>query len=253
MRNLAQPSAERQSIVEANQVNSPLLQLPGEVRNSIYHYVFANEVLRQTRTGPDWRSPNMKFLPPLSFHDRQNPRRPRDQRNWLSLVLVCRQLYVEARILPFQQNAFSITRLRHICPLLRTMHPEQREKITEIQLEVDFVGFDSQCRTIMAGYPEHAVEELDLQNYLLSFLLPSVKRIEVVVIAGQHYGHHSPSFPSNSTRAALEKLESTLHEANFGWTNAEIGLRSATLSLPDHCMPPHGTRLLPYTSYLIAF
>lgn len=137
----------------------------------IYRYVLSGNVLRQLRTGY-WRSLKMKFLLPFSKRDWQTPEDIPDQKNWLSLLSTCRQIYNDICLLPFMWNSFSVTFLRHICPLLEKVGPEQRRKITTIQVEV--VVIRGVKNILMSGYP-HAPHELFGLSSRLSSLLPSIK------------------------------------------------------------------------------
>ncbi|KAF2442577.1 hypothetical protein P171DRAFT_487805 [Karstenula rhodostoma CBS 690.94] len=226
---------EQRRIAKANAA-TPFLRLPGEILNKIYRFVLGNNVLRQTRTGDNWRSPRMKFLPPFSNRDQQTSECPRDRKNWLSLLLACRQIYSQTRFLPFMWNRFSVTRLRHIRPLLQRMRPEQREKITDIQLEVEITRIAGAYKAHMAGYP-WIVEEVDLPSQL-NRLLPLVNHIVVVSMGYIHRGIDVsteipvPTYPEY--QAALSALGSTLTSTN-GWSNAEVTLPATTRSILYHC------------------
>ncbi|KAF2253367.1 hypothetical protein BU26DRAFT_400386, partial [Trematosphaeria pertusa] len=78
-------------------VKSPLLRLPGKIRNAIWEYVvggttFDMHVKYRYKGRYAWRIPDAKAA--------------NTTKNQLSLLRVCRQIYAETAILPFKVNVF---------------------------------------------------------------------------------------------------------------------------------------------------
>lgn len=85
-------TAEQDAISEINQKNSPLLRLPGEVRNLIYKYALSDRLIK-SRTRYDWLF-NEPFAPNVIPA--------------LNLSLACRQLYAETYTLTYSYGTFYI-------------------------------------------------------------------------------------------------------------------------------------------------
>ncbi|OAF99119.1 uncharacterized protein CC84DRAFT_1264656 [Paraphaeosphaeria sporulosa] len=75
-------------MVQQNQLSSPLLQLPGEIRSTIYEYVLGDETFTI--------NPAARLL----------GNSERKKREYLALLQVSRQTYVETVLMPFKLNVF---------------------------------------------------------------------------------------------------------------------------------------------------
>ncbi|CAO2656919.1 Nn.00g057220.m01.CDS01 [Neocucurbitaria sp. VM-36] len=126
-------AAKRDEMILKNKMNSPLLRLPGEVRNQIYSYIFNGYEVE----------PSVKF-PEL------NPRRVKgchlrcriygseewkDFNTWdrlLGLTNVCHQLHGETRLLPFRLNTFQVRYEEDFDFWLSLLTEDQRNAITTV-------------------------------------------------------------------------------------------------------------------------
>jgi hypothetical protein len=77
----------------ANQRNSPLLRLPAELRNQVYHYALGGRKFEVYRTACKQIRVFQENLPAFA------------------LLLVCSQIYAETRLLPYSLNAFEVERI----------------------------------------------------------------------------------------------------------------------------------------------
>jgi hypothetical protein len=193
----------------------------------------------------------MKFLPPMSDRDRQTPGDPREQKNWLSLLLVSRKTYRDTLLLPFEWNCFSVTRVRFIGTLLGMMYSEQRAMITAVQLEVEIYGTRiDRTRTVytlnMAGGGHHDKAMIYLWHLQLNSsrsLLRSVQRVEVVALHTAPITRISPLTPESVAQEAWNHLEKILSAAH-DWSAASIISPNAILSRDHHCTLYPGVYLL---------
>jgi hypothetical protein len=85
--------------MERNATTSPLLRLPGEIRNFIYEYVFREDARYNlaAKTFPK-EQPTLEDVRDIRLFP-VVPHR-------LALVRTCRQLYIETALLPLQFNTF---------------------------------------------------------------------------------------------------------------------------------------------------
>lgn len=117
----------RNSIEDRSRI-SPFLQLPPELRNKIYDFVFRGEI---------WQI----YMSSFSL-DKKLKATPlgEDERNRLALLSVCRQIHFEAALLPFKLSTFESCRVEYLMEwiddLTRTA-PKAREAIAYIQ----FLGY----------------------------------------------------------------------------------------------------------------
>ncbi|KAF9736180.1 hypothetical protein PMIN06_003809 [Paraphaeosphaeria minitans] len=75
-------------MVQQNQLSSPLLQLPAEIRSTIYEYALGDEMFTVDLTGRLFGNSERK------------------KRAYLALLQVSRQTYVETVLMPFKLNTF---------------------------------------------------------------------------------------------------------------------------------------------------
>jgi len=112
-----------------NQLDSPLLRLPGELRNAIYEQVLGNW---------DFRMVYIKnAYPQLGLYCRRVGESGRWQRltsALTTLLFVCRQIYAEARYLPFTLNVFGGKTMWCLHKLLDRLNDNQRRRVTNVRL-----------------------------------------------------------------------------------------------------------------------
>ncbi|KAF1936370.1 hypothetical protein EJ02DRAFT_470488 [Clathrospora elynae] len=96
-------NAEMRSLQESK-LKSRLLQLPGELRNKIYAYLFHDRI---------WHIQDNRALPAAHCDELYHCTRPKSilykpelHRNPLALLRVNRQIYYETRSLPYSQSEF---------------------------------------------------------------------------------------------------------------------------------------------------
>ncbi|KAJ4287296.1 hypothetical protein N0V90_012694 [Kalmusia sp. IMI 367209] len=194
----------QQRITQLNEENSRFIQLPGEIRNSIYSYVFCNKVIRETRTNTNsWRDPEMKFLPPQA----DSPG------TWLSLLLVCFKIYSEAALIPWENNTYSVTRFINIIALLKKLYPDQRKAITDIQVEISG-AFDMANRTREEFRLLSSTGRLRIDQYL-----PNVKHVVFVIFDDDS---NVVDLEGVGTRRSIHWLSHLIRAANPRWANVEI-------------------------------
>jgi hypothetical protein len=134
-----------------NQLNSPLLRLPGELRNRIYEYVLGGLTIRNLENVlsaahvvhepvgleqygarahgtvvPVYASSDVSDEPWYRYQ-------PKTVLLHVNLLKVCRQIYSETHLLPFQLNAFEIhhEKLGHF---LGNLTVAQRDAITTFKI-----------------------------------------------------------------------------------------------------------------------
>ncbi|KAH6846211.1 hypothetical protein CC77DRAFT_166788 [Alternaria alternata] len=90
-----------ETIALRNQAESPLLRLPGEIRNRIYDYVFRAECIVVLEPGT-----HTKYI--CRLYNRGAARSYQPLCTLLQSRLVCRQYYAETRLLVFQNNRLCV-------------------------------------------------------------------------------------------------------------------------------------------------
>ncbi|KAF1840535.1 uncharacterized protein K460DRAFT_399453 [Cucurbitaria berberidis CBS 394.84] len=118
-------NAELEAITEQNQLDSPFLRLPGEVRNIIYHCALGNHEIYAMPTRPEgfvcMGRPNHQFPWKLE---------PIEQIMALYLPLVCRQICFEmGKYFVFKFNSFGSTRPGDFHLLMESLTVEQRSML----------------------------------------------------------------------------------------------------------------------------
>lgn len=118
------------SSAQRNQVESPLLRLPREIRREIFEYVLGGEIL---------------LLHIALWEDEPTKVYRKDRGpNKLSSLEVCHQLYYELKLLPFKlsifEDDFEHWNCQCMCQWLgERLAPEQRDAIKTIRIRVDFL------------------------------------------------------------------------------------------------------------------
>ncbi|CAO2653658.1 Nn.00g030690.m01.CDS01 [Neocucurbitaria sp. VM-36] len=97
-------SEEADAIMERNQSVSPLLRLPGEIRNKIYHYVFRVDGIK-IWVFPETNPSGGNFRMVHALCPANNIRMCWWYlSNHIHLTAVCRQIHAEAALLPYMIN-----------------------------------------------------------------------------------------------------------------------------------------------------
>ena len=117
----------------ANQLRSPLLRLPAELRNLIYHYALGNCTL----TFSD------DYKPRLCQHD--TPRLCQRDKPAFPLLAVCVQIHAEAALLPYSLNTFVIATAEVLNTFSATTPPSFIQAIKK--LDIDYWTVSSQWAT----------------------------------------------------------------------------------------------------------
>ncbi|KAF1840622.1 uncharacterized protein K460DRAFT_259121, partial [Cucurbitaria berberidis CBS 394.84] len=106
-----------------NQRESPLLRLPGEIRNRIYDYAFSGHivhVLGPSREYPMYRATDWQ---PTGY----------SLSTLNNTTTLCRQIRSETVLLPLERNEFMLPPLL-LSYLLSTLAPQQLHAITTVRL-----------------------------------------------------------------------------------------------------------------------
>ncbi|KAF9732882.1 hypothetical protein PMIN07_007212 [Paraphaeosphaeria minitans] len=128
------PAAAVVAITKRNSTESPLLRLPGEIRNMIYGYVTGHYNIYHTSDGRlmvgpidpwDWRHAFVEFPSVPSL---------------LTLTLVCRQTYIESRMHVFANNTFDTKNFFYFRRRVEKLSTEQKHAISTITLAFDCLG-----------------------------------------------------------------------------------------------------------------
>jgi hypothetical protein len=105
---------------QRNDRESPLLRLPGELRNHIYDYIFNEEIEFDTLACP--------FTPAYWTAEGMN-----EAPTWYTMLFICRKIYVEPALLPFTQLlvVYDVHLLESVSA---SFSPAQRRAIKSVRL-----------------------------------------------------------------------------------------------------------------------
>lgn len=140
-------------LVELNS-RTPLLRLPGEIRNRIWGYALGNEVIQVTPSISRANEHCFKFL---------------DRPVAIAPLRASRQIYHETALLPFRLNTFLLLRPIDVSQLERQLTPRQRALVR-------FIRFEGTIPFL----PEHAYSEL--ANGLQRVGLSGLERVEIRIL-----------------------------------------------------------------------
>jgi hypothetical protein len=131
------------TLPSTHQNNSPFLQLPGETRNRIYELILGGRLISiASRKLPKHvvtnRSSYYAVIEPYA-----TPGNWYRVNEWeyvrcsLQILLVCKQIYLDARLLPFTLNTFDYQTLGsvHCIQAWRQQRPSQTEAIRTLRLD----------------------------------------------------------------------------------------------------------------------
>ena len=139
--------ADLSSSIERNATTSPLLRLPPEIRNRIFHFVLGGEhihVFRDYQRQGTTNGRRPRSLDKRGYWCLYNTTAgigASDEDKWkhfysIKLLLVCRQIYAEACLLPYALNIFSAynaTVLRSA--FLPSLKPCQRRALRSLAIK----------------------------------------------------------------------------------------------------------------------
>ncbi len=139
-----------------NQLASPFLRLPGEIRNMIYGHVLR-------AAGGAYFFNRTAGLRAQLREETPDPTR-------LALLGVCRQIYQETASLPFQLNIFQVDSLYAFSLLTDSLTSFQRCSIKKLQVGIDFKSC-YEVADFLADIKEHEMT--------FAMLYPRVRHLDV--------------------------------------------------------------------------
>ncbi|KAJ4372367.1 hypothetical protein N0V83_004141 [Neocucurbitaria cava] len=145
-------TAKRDQMYLSNQKNSPLLRLPGELRNRIYEYALGGHLvepvcgLGRLETVKDCQ---LRYCPYES-------KKETDYKPWdelLALTYVCRQVNQEGRLLVFEINTFQVRKRIAFDAWLLYLKDDQKQAITSVsfgsRVPTDRLAYDGMIPTLL--------------------------------------------------------------------------------------------------------
>ena len=181
---------------------SPLLSLPQEIKDKIYEQILGSRTIKMTKKGvypymyvldvfeeeaekavyeAEALVKGRAIVEPSRFFDSQRPKNPPKQELDLQFLQTCRQIYTEAKNVPFNSNTFSIisacyglyflrrlprpTELRNVRLHIKVLRPAADNFVERLWVEV-LVYF--LCASGLKGLHIHLEQYRD--NRLRSFL-----------------------------------------------------------------------------------
>ncbi|KAI8940020.1 hypothetical protein NX059_003742 [Plenodomus lindquistii] len=136
--------AEANKITTLNQQTSPLLRLPGEIRNQIYTYIFTAQFIAIGHRQTPHAFPNPLVSTVISHSTNPQrkwpfyPKSPLSQgqpfSRLLAITSTCRQIRYEAGILPFRMNTFMLNAMECLSGLQRRIPRVQREAVKVLRI-----------------------------------------------------------------------------------------------------------------------
>jgi hypothetical protein len=156
-------------------VNSALLRLPGEIRNTIYHYVLGGCDLYALFGG--FGKSNAMFFGRPASSDTPLWLEPISKFLELQLLVVCRQIRAETIPFMFKFNSFGVMRPEQLPDLMDHLGAEQKANIETVKM--CYGGFDriwpweTQTQGALLCY---------MKDRLFSYLLLQLPRLKRVVL-----------------------------------------------------------------------
>ncbi|KAF2192808.1 hypothetical protein K469DRAFT_621457 [Zopfia rhizophila CBS 207.26] len=203
LRNKCIPEGSKEAkIFEHNQKMSPLLRLPGELRNHIYELILGGKVIYiqyQTYESQGWNPiketykstiPRFRFhctvfnqpvkLPSIVFPEFAPQMQGKGEEGFTLLNGVCRQLYNDTAVLPYELNAWvfsSYTALENFILHRKALPRSHRKAITD--LVVPFTLPSESLVDYMGGLQSVYLVEIEKYQHLPSNAPVFVKRYSV--------------------------------------------------------------------------
>jgi hypothetical protein len=159
-----------------SQFQSPLLRLPGELRNLIYFHLFITEAFKLERHG--FNTQNFPYI------NRHRHREPTSHR--LALLSVCRQTYAEAALLPFTLSTIEITNIETLEELPFRLTTAQCSAIRSLKLTTPLYG--------NANIVPLFVSKSRKRGAWLVDYLPGVRTVHIQIV--RDYSNLRPRCPS---------------------------------------------------------
>ncbi|KAJ4287295.1 beta transducin [Kalmusia sp. IMI 367209] len=150
-------------LAQKNQLVSPFLQLPAEVRNRIYEFVLSDEKFEISHE-------NQYLIIGKS---------ERKKRAYLALLLVSRQIYAETALLPFSLNTFHANEPHHMIRCTNKFSLAARQSVISIQLTID-IHWHTDRRELGTVFPDDWWVE---PNYTPNLPALRVVTIRTVLVA----------------------------------------------------------------------
>ena len=132
---------------------SPLLSLPGELRNKIYEYALGGNLISPFYLGDD---DTVFFLRSAQYGNPQDQSTEEAWAKLFNLSKVCRQLYQETKLLPYKLNVFNICLGGAFGSFLSQLKDVNKKAITTVSF-----GFMSWVETDPIIYPCTVPKELE--------------------------------------------------------------------------------------------
>lgn len=137
--------ADKRNRSRQNQSSSPLLRLPGELREYIYELALGHlHIHISTRLGrnpleqrDDIRIFSYRAAPEHCMSDNLYHRTHYTAKLSIQLIYTCRQIYEEAKLLPYSLNVFSFSKEVAFDWFIEAIRPVQRRAIRH--METDWV------------------------------------------------------------------------------------------------------------------
>lgn len=164
-----------------NQRKSPLLRLPGELRNKIYEYTFSNAIVSVFRSSelPDYVEMKPHMGSRVSY-------RTTTPHNLVALTKTCRQIFAESRLLLFRLVAFHVHSDGSLGHFLKTLESSQQDAITTVQITTQDASVGGMLLYRVTKYLSndlaYQADHLDLLEWMESLpfdRLPSLRRVIV--------------------------------------------------------------------------
>jgi hypothetical protein len=114
-----------------NRRNSPLLRLPGELRNRVYEYAMSGVTISVFPAPKPWSPAQLHAHVADTATALTAMSSPSDT---ISLTRVCRQIHVETRLLPFRAFTFHINSDGSFSKFVDSLLPIQRDAISTIEM-----------------------------------------------------------------------------------------------------------------------
>jgi hypothetical protein len=147
-----------------NDLASPFLSLPGELRNQIYGYLLTSDMplCITRRRSPDNKHRRSRGLALLSGGP-----------PGLAIMTVCRKTYQETKLLPFIFNTIQINSLAILERMYTRISLEQRQCVEEFRLVTQVEHYDNIIKLLSSKTPR------------LTTILPNVRSVSVTVLGHQ--------------------------------------------------------------------
>lgn len=165
-----------------NQRQSPLLRLPGELRNKIYGYVFSDSVISVWRSssGPPGYFNLDTFAGSRDSYSIDPTTRVTD------ITKTCRQIHAETRLLLFRLVTFQVHSDGSLGALLNALEDSQRDAIATLRMttqDANHGGKQSEVVTKWLSndyfHQEHHLELLEWAESLPFWRLQGLRRVVV--------------------------------------------------------------------------